>query len=442
MEKNKKFVVILGARQDGAGLTRAIIEKQIWAKKNGISLETYYFDTGVKAEKRQALQAMPLNHENYLSVLEHINKDIDVVFFHAFPRKDFIKKDFDMFYDFVHRMNTIKIAIEHTTTEFDLNNTTQMVLMFNEMDFIYIYRAPALTQLITKLLPSKKDRIKDTHIWFNFDALETQWKVPFEEKQRRIVYAGRNASFKNTPKVLDLGAAMHKYDPTIKTEMHGVYSDIGSKFTIFDNPYCIRKGKTDVSGPQGCVEVYGPFVRDEMMDYLSHSLFGVSFFDYKDSQRMEYSQLEIVACGCIPIFDKHWAETYKLSNGEYFFEEVPAIYIDRNNITEDDVKRIHAIAQDKKYFYSLILQIRNAVQLEYDADIVLANLFRDAIRVTKDEKKFKTVEELVLYNLGEQGLELYKQNLDKIVMLNFSQLKNKRFSVLENKKIKVLKQIK
>lgn len=449
MYQNKKFAVILGAGQDGAGITRAVIEKQKWCKKNDITLEVYYFDTGIKWAKRQELVATAITASNIEETLVHLNKNIDVIFFHSFPRKEFTAEDFNLFYQFVRRITCTKVAIDHTTTKTSMNLMSQFVLMLNEMDLVYMFEAYAgLGDTINKLLPSKfvGERIKKTHLWFNFDTFKEQFNVPFEERVRRLLYVGRHASFKHAESVLPLGKKLHDIDSTFKTEMYGITGGISAKVQIYDSPYCIRTDKRDLAGPEGCVEVSGPYQHDDMMDYLSHSLFGISLFDYESNQKMEYAQLEMIACGCVPIFDKHWAETLKLeyTNPDKTYAELSnaqAIFVDRHDPI--NAQQIIDTSNNKAVWEQMRNKALEIVGKEYDPDLVLPILFEEAATITKDENRFENQLELLDHSLNDVAVvDLYNHHKHDIIVMNVSQLTQRKFTTLENKKLNVIQQFK
>lgn len=451
MEKyfNKRFAVISGCGYDGSGITRAMIEIIDWCNKKGIKAGAYEYQSPAKHWASQQVECTTFNKDNIDQIAKEINENYDVVMFHSYPTVDYSKESFHAFYDFVKKINIVKVGFDHGSTKTVVNRESTIVAISNEMDLIYAFGPNGyFGSSMNQLLKSKKfgDRIKRMNLWFNFDNLSKSRENGYDQRDRKIMYVGRFAHAKNTAKVLDVGGAVYQVDPTIKTEMHGLNSTIAVKVEVFDHKYAIRKGKVDKSGPQGCVEVYGPYQRDEMMPALAKSLFGISLFysGKYDSNKMEYAQLEMVASGCVPIFDREWAENFEMRTGGFFCSHNYAgILVDKNNIDQDDVDLIIKVANNKKLWELYQKETFDVVKKEFDINEVLPEMLEEMSSVTEDKNKYSSIEEMLLdITKSKEFVEEYKKYKDELVILNPSQLKRNNLCLLKDKKQVMIKHFK
>ena len=90
---------------------------------------------------------------------------------------------------------------------------------------------------------------------------------------------------------------------------------------------------------------------------------------------MEYTMIEIIATGCIPVFDEHWAKHNFRKNGiSYYDTPFSGIYSNKEDL-ESTIDTLYAVSLDedlqKKYFETSY----QIVKEEFDANIVLPEMF-------------------------------------------------------------------
>jgi len=192
---------------------------------------------------------------------------------------------------------------------------------------------------------------------FDFDSLRQYWK-PCAEQKRRISYFGRFAGFKDPQRIITMQP--HLENVNIIGEMRGIERSIGSLELFYedrndrDNTYRtniheIKKSDTDITQTIDKVWIYGPYNRIEGIEELSTSMFGADFYNldataYGDN--MEFAMCEIISCGSIPVFDKHWADNCNHLNGTLFGDLKDfAVYSDINDL-EDTAKQLDELAND------------------------------------------------------------------------------------------------
>ena len=455
--KNKKFALIFGQSIEGCGVTRTGSEMWYWCKKNNIDFTIYSYDERIYNRRNaHEMDFKSFTMENIEETLNELNQ-YDVVMFNSYPSNKFSKESIMSFYnDLVKKITTIKVGFMHELNKTNIDKVPYLIGIMNEMDLIYNFGEETwFSQTISKVLPSKKvgERVKKFTMWFNFDQLEKYRNKPLYEKEKKLLYIGRWTTMKDPRRVLDLGPGLK--EKGIVAELIGIERSIGAKFDIFEHPNCIdRTGKEEkYISPNACVPVYGTYIRNEGMETLSNSLFGCSFYRLPKEpeaygDRMEYTMIEIIATGCIPVFDEHWAKHNFRKNGiSYYDTPFSGIYSNKEDL-ESTIDTLYAVSLDedlqKKYFETSY----QIVKEEFDANVVLPEMFSYMLSIGKDNDKFKSDEDLIKNVVKpsntDEFLKLYNEYKDnEIVVLGIRELyTNNIFCILDGKKEKEIQKFK
>lgn len=455
--KNKKIALIFGLSIEGAGATRNGSEMQYWCEKNGIHFKIFSYDESqFIREDAHKIKYTKFNRHNLQEVVDELNT-YDIVMFNTYPFPKVGQEAYENFYhNFVKKIKTLKVGFMHEINKVIIDKIPYIIGIMNEMDIIYTFGVDTwFSKNTAKLLPSKKpnERIRKFTMWFNFDLLEHYRKeVRLEDKEKKMLYLGRFVTTKDVPRVLDLGALLLKKDPEFKTVVRGIDASIGAKVSVLDHPYAINKvTKTEKTNSNSCVPVYGPYIRDEGMKEMAHSLFGVSFWnmakrgpeEYGD--RMEYTQIETIAVGTIPVFDKHWGEHNRTIDGTRYID-IPysAIYCDKNNLEETADKLIE-IANDIKLQNKYRETSYEIAVREFDANKVLPKMFREMLEIGKDNDKYQSDDELLLAITSSEEFVKEAKELAKkgeTVVYGYRELPNRILAVTNGTKQKDIKRFK
>lgn len=443
----KKIAIVSGYGNAGGGVARAIIEMEQWFKKNDIDTQIYSYESPYVFQRTQNIDAKEIKHSTIKRVSNEINKKFDAVVFHSFPDKKYKPRSLKAFHKFLKHIKIKKISFTHRSTMHSINREAMIIPYLNEMDLIYVFGPNGyLGKYAEKFLKSKKigKRIKKLILWFNFDEYDNFFNNPYEKRQRRVIYAGRYAGCKHTENVIDVCGDLHQLDNTIKQEMHGVVGTMAVKNKIFSNKYCIRKGKKDVVQEKGCVEVYRSYKRENILPIFSNSLFTISLFyvDKETSGRLEYSHMEAISCGCVLIADKEWADNYIMKDGVKCSDHKNCVLtVDKNNILEEDLKKIIEVANNKELFDEYRNNMFQLIKNEFDVNIVMSDILKDINKVTVDTKKHKSTREIIEYaTKNKKYVDVYDKHKNRIVVLTPLQFKKKQFTVLSKTKQKIIKQ--
>ncbi|MNY33307.1 hypothetical protein D3C86_1675810 [compost metagenome] len=157
---------------------------------------------------------------------------------------------------------------------------------------------------------------------------------------------------------------------------------------------------------------------------------------------MEYTQIETIAVGTIPVFDKHWGENNRTRDGRRYID-IPfsAIYSDENDLqgTTDKLIEVANNPELQQKYRDTSFEI---VKQEFSADIVLPEMFNYFLNVGIDKEKFATDDDMILALTDNQEY-VNEANVQKeageIVVLGIRELTNNILCVIDGKKEKEIK---
>jgi glycosyltransferase involved in cell wall biosynthesis len=389
---------------------------------------------------------VPFMKEDIDRLLPEFNS-CDAVIFNSYPSNKFPKESVIDFYEkLVKGITSVKVGFMHELNKTNIDKVPYIVGLMNQMDLIYNFSEKTwFSNTISELLPSKVlgDRVKKFTMWYNFDLTDNlRNSVKLEDKEKKLLYIGRWTTMKCPSRVLDLGPDLLKNG--IKAELIGIERSIGAKFDIFEHPNtldCTGKVPKPIS-ENACVPVYSTYIREEGMKTLADSLFGCSFYRMaKDpsayGDRMEYTQIEIIGVGSIPVFDIDWGKNNVTRSGKRYID-IPysAVYSDPDNL-QDTVDQLVKIANDPELQKKYQETSYNVVKEEFDANIVLPEMFNHILAAGIDKNKFSDDNQLMLaLTENEEYVEEAKKQKAEghIVVLGIRELTNGILCILDGKK--------
>lgn len=440
-----KIALVYGKGRDGCGVQKIGTEMQRWVVKQPdhscdfYSLEERVFIRGKFNSdeyigfKYDEIEATAAKLETY-----------DVVIFHSYPSLSHENKTIKSFYENIIKIkNPIKVMFMHELTKMNIDRIPFIVPILNEADMIYTFGVDTVFSTRAKaMLKSKKDRIKKFSMMIDFSSLE-KLRRPVSELKAQLTYIGRYSSIMKDPlRVLELAPMLWEHDinPLImgcETSIEMAREMLGhpNKPILFrthlqsarDN---MQMNIDKVHAARKSVPIIGAFAFDwGMPNFATNSMFGCSFYSLaKDPagycDRMEYTQIEIIGMGLVPVFDKHWGEHNHTPTGERFID-VPysAVYSDRNDLqdTVDKLVRIRDNPELIEKYREVSLQL---IKDCYDVNTIMPKLLAEITTLGKDTKKYKSVPKL-LKDKKAFNLEDYFKTTDKmIVVLGFNEIEN------------------
>lgn len=230
---------------------------------------------------------------------------------------------------------------------------------------------------------------------FDFDSLKQYWK-PIETQKKRISYFGRFAGFKDPQRIVDMQPELERVG--IVGEMRGIERSIGSLDLFYSdledrqNSYRPNIYEVNNKNPEPAqqtpdkVWIYGPYNRLEGIEELSTSMFGADFYNLDAEaygNNMEFAMCEIIACGTIPVFDKHWADNCTHLNGTLFAKMKDfAVYSDRSNLA-DTADQLAVLANDHEAREARRQRCFEIAKEHCGNDVVYRQMHADALKTIK-----------------------------------------------------------
>lgn len=460
--ENLKIAIVYGQGLDGCGVTRGAAELELWSKKSGTIVHTYSYTRKYTRSDAHIIDNLflfgtPKKNKPIKSLKEtaqHINDNYDIVIFNNYPNAKSEPEYYKSFYFdlFMNIQKPQKALYIHEIRGAQYNRLAYLVPMIVNSDIVFHFNTTSdLSKLINEIgLQKIGDRLHKYTLWMNFDDLN-QWRNKYiNNKIPGVASVTRWSSSKNVRRTIDIMDEIQKMRPNWHCEIHGIERSMGAKIDVIDYEKTIYdngNGKLD-NKEKGTVRVCGPVNRNVGIDIVSSHMFSTAFWSMpKDPQnygdRMEYSQIEIIGAGTIPIFDKHWGEHNHTKDGTRYID-IPysAIYTDGSN-PKATAKQLLEIADDKELFQKYLDTSYNLVLNEFGADTVIPEAIDIILKVgkNKNQKDIYTIcKEFVNVNFASEIKKLEEKGKQPI--LNIDVFENGSIKYLEDSKEVFVKKIK
>jgi len=452
--KGLRIATIAGQGAEGCGVQRTSAELVIWSKKTGAKVDYYAYD---RKYTRSDVHNMDINYFSNKSLKEtaqYINDNYDIVMFMNYPNAKSDPDIYKNFYlDFFQTIQKPQKAVYiHEIRGAQYNRLAYLVPMIVNADIIFHFDTTTdLSKLIDSIgLQKIGNRLRKYTLPMNFDDLD-QWRYKYLNKKKLgVASVTRWSSSKNVRRTIDIMDEVQQLKPDWDCKIHGIERSMGAKIDVLDYPKTIYdngNGKLD-NEENGCVLVSGPVDRNVGVDIVSSHMFSAAFWSMpRDPQnygnRMEYSQIEIIGVGTIPIFDKHWGENNYTKDGRRYID-VPysAIYTDGSD-PKYTASQLITIADNPKYMQKYLDSSHELAVNEFGADTVIPEAI-DVIQSVGKNKNQMSIKEIckkfVNITFAEEVEKLEKTG--KQPVYNIDSFESGKISYLEDKKEVFVKKIK
>lgn len=409
--KGLNIAVIFGKGDDSCGVTRTGHELFLWSKKSKANVDLFFYDGKKYARSGSHTDSIQLyfNSKNIKQITSKINNEYDIVIFMSYPTN---KHEHNFSKAFYHTLfkgisKPIKVFMMHDIHRGQIDKVTYLVPMIVNSDLVFHFDIDTwFSKTVNDLGFQKiKDRLNKYTLWMDFDELDSYRQKYKDNKDNGLVSVTRWSSLKNIRRSIDIMDQLKNLDKNVDVRVHGVERSIGAKFDILDYDktiYVNPNGKRD-NEDKGSIEVFGPVTRNEGLDIVASHLFSSSFFSLPKApqnygNRMEYTQIEIIGVGTIPIFDKHWGENNTLNDGRRYID-VPysAVYTDGSD-SPAVAQKLVEIANDKELAQKYLDTSYDLVKKEFDCDHVIPKTIDLIISKGKKNKylsEFEVCDEFV-----------------------------------------------
>lgn len=443
--KNKKILILNSAAVAYSGVSSCIEDLKKFEKENKEDIKIDVLHYQYKKQKVKAFDGFRYEYEEFTmneieETVNMINKNYDFVILmtEAKMSKKYPIEFYRSFYlDLWKKIDIVKIRMQHDATDRAISLSPLNINISNEADAIFTISKESLyIKEILRNLPSKENRIFKYDLWLDFEMFD-KWKSEEVEKENKLTYIGRYATFKNPDRLIDIAKELKNIGLTI--ELHGLDSDISTVSRVLNHEYVndyVRKR----TNPNGIVNAYGKYERLDGLNKMRKSLFGFSFFNYRLEKnvgfygnRLEYAQQEIIACGSIPVFDKGWSENCKTRAGVRYCD-IPyfALYCELGKEIEL-VDKLKEVMESKELQKKYVETSYRVLKENYDKNIIIPEFLNNICSVTKDCNKFKTEYDLAYSITNDKETSTKYQD----IMDNKELLSSTTFSMLEKNEVHI-----
>ena len=359
-----KVAILLGRGIEGCGVTRFALEQEKWFKKQKSIICEIFASDDKKWGRRNAQQHTIKTFENdrVKGLAKILDEEYDIVYYHSLAGRSNSEEYQNLWFEYLVKGVTkpLKIAFQHDHKLGSLvrNHKVWETMMYMDACFTHSLGSPFCKKLKEKGIKTPVDTFS---VGFDFDSLAHVIR-PVNRQLKRVSYFGRFAGFKDPERIVDMQPLLQQSG--FFSELRGIERSIGSLPLFYndtkdrENTYKTNIYEVNKKNPDPFLKsltktyIYGPYNRVEGLAELSASMFGADFFNLDSdshSNNMEYSMAEIIAVGCIPLFDVNWAKNTRHINGELFNDlKSFAIFSDRDNFTKT-IAEMEVLANDLEY---------------------------------------------------------------------------------------------
>lgn len=465
MEKYKdlKIATIYGQSLEGCGVTRGAAELELWSKKTGAIVHTYTYTRKYTRSNAHIIDNLfyfgypKKKDKNVLTIEEatkKLNDEYDIIMFNNYPNA---KSDIDLYRDFYFKLflgiqKPIKAVYIHEIRGAQYNRLAYLVPMIVNADIVFHFDVTTtLSQQIHNLgLQKIGERLKKYTLWMNFDDID-KWRQKYiNNKTLGVASVTRWSSSKNVRRTIDIMARIQELKPDWDCQIHGIERSMGAKIDVLDYPKTIYNNPNGVKDNEenGTVNVFGPVNRNVGVDIVASHMFSTAFWSMpKDPEnygnRQEYTQIEIIGAGTIPVLDKHWGQNNFTKDGRAYYD-IPysAIYTDGSDIN-DVANKLIEISENKELMQKYLDVSHALVVEEFGADTVIPEAIDNILSVGKNKKQlsiFEMCSQFVNITYAEEIQKLEKEG--KQLIFNLDTFENGNISILDDKKEVFIKKIK
>ena len=407
-----KIAIVFGKGLDGCG-----VEKFGYEFQRHMPNEVDIYDLQERGFTRSGghiKDSISFKAEEIPEVAKKLNDNYDIVMLNSYPsplHKQSTVKSF--FEDLVLKIEKpILVGMMHEIKRMNFDRIPLHIPIANQCDIIFNFSTEtSYAKDISSILTDKKlgERIARMKLPFTVSDYEKYW-VPFKDKRRSCIYASRWTTMKDPKRMVD----MFNLDKDFHYSIHGIERSIGAKFDIIDITNWTDKFEGYNYDSDIC-ESFGPYEYEDGMNLISNSMFGYSGYNlpkerHNYGDRFEYAQMEIIAVGTVPVFDKDYGENNIDEKGRRFIKRDIAIWSDRNNL-EETRDKIHELANNEMLYTNYLADGIEFLYQEADASNVIPPMLKHIETVGKQTDKM-SVNQLVEKCFGKTAIDTFTDILD------------------------------
>lgn len=438
-----KIAFVFGKGLDGCGVEKVGYE---WHRYDPTNIHVYSLaERSFVRSGGHVKNAISFKPSEIPSIAKKLNEEYDVVVINSCPSPMHSRESVVSFYrDLVLKIEKpILVTMMHEIKRANFDRIPLHLAIANASDFVFNFSTKTdYAKDVSSVLTNKKlgERIARMKLPFTVSDYD-KFMIPFEEKDKRIIYTGRWTTMKDPARLID----MYPLRGDMKMSIHGIERSIGAKFDIIDRSSYTAKFEKYEDGD--VIQSFGPYEYQQGMNLLSKSMFGYSGFrlprePHNYGDRFEYTQMEIMAVGTIAVFDKHYGENNIDENGNRFIDNPQiAVWSDRKDL-QGTMDQLLNIANSKTLYNQYIEAGRTFVHQETDSSIVIPRMLEHITKYGKQTDKWSH-NEMLDKCYGQNVSEEFDGMMDTYTpALGCKEVEEKSISYFVNKKRIVMKSLK
>lgn len=416
------------------GVETMITLKYNWLKRNNHEVKVFNYCPSIpKRKKKDFVEVVKYEYESYDKTLaKELVEELDKFDAVIFEKEATVQCGFTfdmlnvLYHDVWKKISTKKFLWQHNGLAKSLNKYPYVLGFINEADgIIHLSPESEYVQEMVLKLPSKQNRSFRSTVFTDFSEFDDMEKN--QERENKIVYLGRPVSIKEPYRLLNMAPYLKARG--IESEIHGADSSMAGLNYVLTRENaidCVRKnGKTD-----GITKCYGPYKREDGLEILRNSMFGCNFFNYRKKgvgtygDRLECTMHEIICCGAIPVFDKHFAENCKTFFTKERYIDIPhfAIWSEPTEEGfEETAKEMEMIMKDKALQQKYRENAYKILKENFDINVHMPLLLDFISNTSKDTEKFKSEKDLVEFVTGnKEQAELFERVMNEGFLMHMA----------------------
>lgn len=446
-----KIAILRGYPRLIDGESTYVEELVKWGNRNDVDFMTYYYHA---PSKKPVVYDDGYQHEYRIFTIDSIEETLkelnsyDAVLLINPARTIRMTTEHVLaFHEMYKRIETKKVFQQHTNFIRSHTLTPYLWSYINESDLIYTHSLNSNFIQHAYKLPSKKNRCKLLKTGIDINELNRQSKESsIVRDPHKVTYCGRFVGYKGPVLLMNFGDELSKNN--FKPSVYGMDSSLGCRLAVLEHRNCnnlLFPNRPKCENP--VVDVYGRISREEVLKKYRESMFSwccVSFRNNDQNKkafenRLEYSTIESIANGSIPILEKVWAETNFTYDGIRFSEiENFAILYDKEN-PQTTIDKMLEVANNPELQQAYRETGLKVISSQYDINKVTSQIIKDISEIDIDKDKIKDDIELVRFITENDKLTDYyikQKEENKIVPLHQNSTTKNQLGIFSGKAIK------
>ena len=315
-----KIAIVLGRGVEGCGVTKYTVELETWLLNNSYS-PTVYASKDKKWSRDGAHQIQNLIHvrfdrDDFDAVYEGC-KNSDIIIFNSLPSVSHSIECQNRFSTLLD-LNVYKVFIQHDHNKSSLRRNALLQDSYEKSDIIFAHSDSGdfADMGNTPNLFDMRERV--VHLMqpgITFSNYKKYHKPVEEQDSKHHKWIGRTARWKNYDMMFDFHNKYLKLINHLTTfegiDKSPVYMEFKKRNMFFDE-VTSKIDDVDLSSRYGLdATVFGNYDNTNMLHRMSKCGFGyqLSLLDKRFIKKsLEFTHLEIVATGAIPVFRKEYGD--------------------------------------------------------------------------------------------------------------------------------------